>query len=331
MRHLKFSFSGKNAIWRYLVLLGAVFIAANTVGGIPLIIGFATRSVTDPQALARLSANPSDLSVIGIAPNLAFFMMLFPFLAALIAFAILVKPLHGRTLRQTIGGAASIRWKRALVSALVWTIFSAIYLFGYQFLVPANFRINNTSSTLFWLVIISFLFIPFQASFEEIIFRGYLMQGFTALPRKGRGFFRYISFVAGSTLFPIFMTSLLFGIMHAWNPEIKEYGFFTMIPQYMLFGLLFGIITVLDDGIEIAAGAHASNNIFLSIMLTNSSSALQTPAVFEQINIQPWVDFWSLLVISVIFFIIMKKIYGWKDFSVLWRKVLPPPDIDHIL
>jgi hypothetical protein len=100
-----------------------------------------------------------------------------------------------------------------------------------------------------------------------------------------------------------------------------------MIPQYVLFGLLFGITTVLDDGIEIAAGAHASNNIFLSIMLTNSSSALRTPALFEQINIQPWVDFIALVVISVLFFLIMKKIYGWTDLSALWKKVEAPPEV----
>jgi hypothetical protein len=304
----------------------AVFLAINTIGGIPLIIGFATRTISDPDALSRLHANPADLSAIGITANLGLFMMLFPFLVGLITFAILVKPLHGRTLKQTIGGSSSVRWKRALVSAFVWTIFSAIYLFSYKLLEPANFRINNTSSTLIWLVAISLIFIPFQASFEEVIFRGYLMQGFTVLTSRDKGYLRYISFVTGSTLFPLIMTSLLFGMMHSWNPEIKQYGFFTMIPQYIIFGLLFGTITVLDDGIEIAAGAHASNNIFVSIMLTNSSSTLLTPALFKQTIIQPWVDFWALLVISVIFFIIMKKIYGWKDLSVLWKKVEAPPD-----
>ena len=254
-------------------------------------------------------------------------MMLFPFLAALITFIILIKPLHGRTFRQTIGGGTTIRWKRALVSALVWMVFSALYLLVYKAYEPANFRINNTSSTLIWLAVISFLFIPFQASFEEVIFRGYLMQGFTVLTGKSKGFLRYISFITGSTLFPLLVTSLLFGIMHAWNPEIKHYGFFTMIPQYVLFGILFGITTVLDDGIEIAAGAHASNNIFLSIMLTNSSSALQTPALFEQINIQPWVDFLALVLISVLFFFVMKKIYGWKDITVLWKKVEVPSEV----
>ena len=91
------------------------------------------------------------------------------------------------------------------------------------------------------------------------------------------------------------MTSILFGLMHALNPEVKEFGFFTMMPQYILFGLIFGIITILDDGIEAAMGAHAANNIFLSIMVTNSSSALQTPALYEQQNIYPWTEFAGII------------------------------------
>jgi membrane protease YdiL (CAAX protease family) len=315
MKHLSFSFSGKNAVWRYVVMLGAVFLAANTVGGIPLIIGFASRALSDPEAALKIAANPSDLSAIGLDPNLTLFMMLFPFLTGLVAFALLIKPIHGRTLKQTLTGAASLRWNRVVVSALLWTAFSLLYFLVYKMIEPSNFRINNTSSTLVWLVVISFLFIPFQASFEEIIFRGYLMQGFTAMSVRWR--------VLSSTLFPLVITSLLFGTMHAWNPEIKEYGFFTMIPQYVLFGLLFGVTTIIDDGIEIAAGAHAANNVFLSIMLTNSSSTLQTPAVYEQIKIQPWVEFWALLVTSILFFLVMKAVYGWKDFSNLWEKAEP--------
>ncbi len=77
----------------------------------------------------------------------------------------------------------------------------------------------------------------------------------------------------------------------ALNPEVKEYGFLTMMPQYILFGLIFGVITILDDGIEAAMGAHTVNNVFICIMVTNKSSALQTPALYEQKNVFPWTEF----------------------------------------
>jgi hypothetical protein len=117
------------------------------------------------------------------------------------------------------------------------------------------------------------------------------------------------------------MTSILFGLLHGLNPEVKEFGFFTMMPQYIVFGLIFGIITILDDGIEAAMGAHAANNIFLCIMVTNESSALQTSAIYSQHNINPWLEFSALLVTGIIFISILKIIFKWNTFSILFKKI----------
>ena len=94
-----------------------------------------------------------------------------------------------------------------------------------------------------------------------------------------------------------------------------------MMPQYILFGLIFGIITILDDGIEAAMGAHTANNAFLCIMVTNKSSALQTPALYEQHNIYPWTEFQHCLLLGLIFIFILKIIFRWKDFSLLFEDV----------
>jgi len=117
------------------------------------------------------------------------------------------------------------------------------------------------------------------------------------------------------------MTSIFFGLMHAFNPEVKEYGFLTMIPQYIVFGLIFGIITIMDDGIEASMGAHTANNIFLCIMVTNKSSALQTPALYEQYNIFPWTEFAALVATGIVFILILKVVFKWNDFSVLFKKI----------
>jgi membrane protease YdiL (CAAX protease family) len=172
---------------------------------------------------------------------------------------------------------------------------------------PSNFSINNKTSSLILISIVSVLFIPFQAAFEEVLFRGYLMQGFAALVKN--------------RWFPVIITSILFGLMHGFNPEIKEFGFFTMMPQYITFGLIFGIITILDDGIEAAMGAHTANNIFLCIMVTNRSSALQTHALYEQFNIHPWTEFLALVITGIIFVLILKIIFKWDKFSVLFERI----------
>ena len=307
MNHLESTFTGKNNIWRYVVMVVVVLIASNTIGAFPLLIALITKSVSNPEVFSQFSANPNDYSVLGLEPNTLLIMMVFPFIAGLAAFVLFVKPLNNRTMKNTINGTGKIRWNRFFISALVWLILSAIYLFMYLKLDPANFILNNKTTSLIILSVISLLLIPFQAAFEEVLFRGYLMQGFTAILRN--------------RWFPVIMTSVLFGLMHALNPEVKEFGFLTMMPPYIFFGLIFGVITILDDGIEAAMGAHAANNIFLCIMVTNKSSALQTPALYEQQNIYPWTEFASLVLIGIVFVIILKLIFKWKDFSLLFSEV----------
>ena len=287
----------------------SVFIVSNTIGAIPILISIAIKSASDPEVMAHLASNPNDFSVLGLGPNVGFLMMMFPFIAGLTAFILLIKPLNNRSLKMTINGTEKIRWKRFFISAFVWLVLSALYLFFYVKFDPSNFRINNKTISLLFLSIITVIFIPFQAAFEEVLFRGYLMQGFAVLLRK--------------RWFPVVMTSILFGLMHSLNPEVKAFGFLTMIPQYIVFGLIFGIITILDDGIEATMGAHAANNIFLCIMVTNGSSASQTPALYEQFRIHPWIDFGALILTGMVFILILKIIFKWENFGILFGKITP--------
>jgi membrane protease YdiL (CAAX protease family) len=307
MNHLEASFTGKNSFWRYIVMFAIVLIVSNTIGALPLIVAMVLKSASNPDLFSQLSANPNDFSGLGLEPNIGLITMLFPFVAGLVSFIIFIKPLNNRSFKFTINGTGSIRWNRFFVSALIWTILSALYLFMYLKIDPSNFTISNKTYTLIILAVISLLFIPFQAAFEEVLFRGYLMQGFAA--------------VLHNRWFPLIMTSVMFGLMHAFNPEVKEYGFLTMMPQYILFGLIFGVITILDDGIEAAMGAHTANNIFLCIMVTNKSSALQTQALLVQNNIYPWTEFTGLLFTGIAFILILKIVFKWDDFSRLWGKI----------
>lgn len=285
----------------------SVLLVSNTIGALPLLFALVKKSISDPNVFAKLAANPNDFSILGLDPNSGLVLMLFPFVAGLAAFIILIKPLNDRTLKMTINGTNKIRWNHFFISAFVWLVLSAIYLFIYLKLDPSNFVLNNTTISLITLSVVSVLLIPFQAAFEEVLFRGFLMQGFAAVLRN--------------RWFPLIMTSVLFALMHAFNPEIKEFGFYTMMPQYILFGLIFGIITLMDDGIEASMGAHTANNIFLCIMVTNKASALQTPALYVQNNVFPSTEFTGLLISGIIFVLILKIVFKWEGFSVLSKKI----------
>lgn len=284
-----------------------IFFATNIVGSLPFLIALAIKSFSDPSGLSHAIETTLKTNALEIDPIISLAMLIFPFIIGLLAFALLIKPLHGRTLNNVINGTGRIRWNRFFISALVWLLLAALYLFVIVKVNPENFLISNTSKSLFILALVSIILIPFQAGLEEILFRGYFMQGFAVIFKN--------------RWFPLVMSSVLFGLLHSFNPEVKEFGFLVMMPQYILFGVFFGLITIFDDGIEAAMGAHTANNIFLCIFITNKSASLQTPALFEQLIIHPWTDLISLILMGLIFIFILSKLFRWANYSILFEKI----------
>lgn len=301
------AFTGRNAFWRYFTGSITPFLASNLIGSLPLLAVMFTSTV---EGVIPQKGGMPDFEAMGINLNLGFVLSVFPFILALLAIILLVKPLHDRSFGTVINGGRKIRWGRIFLAAIVWIAVSALWMVYSLKSDPGNFRLNNTSGSLVTLALLAFALIPFQAAFEEILFRGYLMQGIAVWTRN-----RWL---------PVILTSVLFGLMHGLNPEVKQYGFLTMMPQYIFFGLLFAVLTMLDDGIEVAIGAHSANNIFLSVLITNKDMALQTPAMYEQIEIYPWKDFAGLVEMSLVFLVIMALVYRWKDFRKLYAGIIAP-------
>jgi len=303
MRFLERALRGPNEWWKYLLLPIIAFVIANTIGGIPL--GIAVISGT----LNGGSLNPDnagDLSGLGLDPNLSLFLLMFPFIIGLIGFVLILKPFHKRNVKEVINGTQSIRWDRFFYSAAVWAIISGLMLFLDYSMNPEHYELNLNWSLFLPLIIVSLLIIPFQTTFEELIFRGYLAQGVARWTRN-----RWLV-----ALLP----AVAFGLLHMFNPEVKEYGFWIAMPQYIIFGLVFGLMAVLDDGIETAMGAHAANNIFISIFITAKASVLQTPALFVNNHVDPVKDLIFMLLAAVLIIAILAKKYKW-NFAVLNQRV----------
>ena len=165
-------------------------------------------------------------------------------------------------------------------------------------------------NTLIPLITVSLFLLPFQTGFEETLFRGYLMQGFAKYFQN-----RWV---------PLLLTSLLFGSLHYFNPEVKAFGLEVTMPQYIWFGIFLGLCTIMDDGLEIAWGVHTVNNIFLSIFFTRQDSAIQTPALFNITDYSPYIDLPGLLILSLIFIYIAKKRYAWPEWRFLLAKIESP-------
>jgi hypothetical protein len=152
------------------------------------------------------------------------------------------------------------------------------------------------------LVVIGVLLIPIQTSTEEYVFRGYLMQGFANL--------------AKNKWFPLLMTSLIFGGVHFWNPEVSKLGNIIFI-YYIGTGLFLGVLTLMDEGMELALGFHAANNLVGALLVTSDWSAFQTHSIFKDVS-DPQAGFDVILPVVVIYPILLyifSSKYNWTDWK----------------
>jgi membrane protease YdiL (CAAX protease family) len=170
------------------------------------------------------------------------------------------------------------------------------------------------------LFVISILLFPFQIGLEEYLFRGYLMQ--------------HVGIMVKNKWFPLLLTSILFGVAHSANPEVGAIGFWKMMIFYVGTGLLLGIMTLMDDGLELALGFHLGNNLLASLLVTADWTALQTDAIFKS-TASPTMSILSDLLIPVlvvypIMLLILSKRYGWTNWKdKLLGKVNEPPKEDY--
>jgi len=285
---------GENHFLRYFVTLIVVFFASQIIGAIPLGIALMQSSEFDATTanLNELLANS------GLPLNTLLMLMMLPFVVGLFALIAMIKVAHKRSFSDTTTGASSFRWGRFMRGFGLWLMLSAFVIAVGSLIIPEALVWNFQAKQFAVLVVISLIFIPLQTGFEEVLFRGYLLQAFQLLTKN-----KWVAVV---------ITGMAFGLLHIANPEVAEYGFGLAMSQYIFFGLLFGFMTVMDNGLELAWGAHAANNIFLSLFVTHEASALQTPAMFRVVEIDPVMDLISLVLAGAVFLGICWVWFGWR-------------------
>jgi len=141
---------------------------------------------------------------------------------------------------------------------------------------------------------------------EELFFRGYLLQGIGLLVKN-----RWI---------PLIITSILFGLIHSSNPEIEKFGFWTMQVYYLSAGLLLGVVTLMDDSLELALGVHAATNFIGAVLVGYDGAALQTDSLFKTETMNATWMTQGFIIAAIIFILICKKKYNWGSFN---RLLLP--------
>ncbi len=306
-RFFRAAMQGENGFWSYVAVIVVVLLGWQLVGAIPLMIGVGIavpKGEETETALAEF-AEGMDFAAVGLDPLVGLVLLIASFGFGILALWWMMRVVHKRPFKTLITPRADIDYRKILVGAGLWFGLMGIYeIIGY-IIDPDNYILNFELSRFLPLLLIALFLLPIQTSFEELFFRGYLMQG--------------IGLAAKNRWVPLLLTSVIFGGIHYFNPEVQEYGAGIMMVNYIGIGLMLGIITLMDDGLELALGVHAANNIYGATMVTFSASALKTPALFTIKELDVHLSTIAVLIAAVIFIFLLAKIYGWNDWSRLYR------------
>ncbi|PQJ19424.1 CPBP family intramembrane glutamic endopeptidase [Nonlabens tegetincola] len=294
--YIEQGYKGKLGIWNAFILpVGFILLMTFNY--------FATKAFLDESGESTSEIMQTMIDQMGTLPFLAINLMVF--VIGLIIVFIWVKFINGQSLTSFTTSRSKIDWKRIFTMFLIWAVFQGGMIFMTALNAPEDYVYNLQWDKFIPLVILSLLMFPFQTSFEEYLFRGQLLQGLGIATKS-----RAISWI---------VTSVLFGLMHAANPEVETLGPVVMV-FYIGTGLLLGAMTLLDEGLELALGFHAANNITAALLMTSTWTAIQTDSVFIDMS-EPtfaWTDTLSIFIGYPILLIILGKIYNWKN----WKEKL---------
>jgi len=310
--YIEQGYKGLHEIWRYAVGILIIFIGWQFIGAGPLMIILFAKAMNSGNL-------PTDMAGISnlLGSNLFLFLALLTFVVGFIALYFTVKYVHKQSFLSLSTSRKSIDWKRVTFTFLLWAVISVIFIVTDIFMSPEDYIYNFQPVPFLILLLIALILIPIQTSFEEYFMRGYLMQG--------------LGIAAKNKWVPLLGTSVFFGLLHIFNPEVAKIGYGVMV-FYIGTGLFLGVLTLMDEGLELALGFHAANNLTAALLVTAEWTAFQTNSVYRDIS-EPelgWEVFAPVLIVYPILLLILSKKYGWTDWKErLTGKVVPPKYLDN--
>lgn len=302
--YIEQAYKGLHDWWRYI--LGVVIaIAGIFMFSVPHVAAIAIKQFNGGVDVTKLDDVNYIMTM--FEPNINLILILLPFVGGLICLLLAVKFLHKQSLTQLTTSRAKIDWKRFWFIFLFWGILSSSLVLMDYYMFPDHYVVNFKLKPFIILAVIAVVLVPLQTSFEEYLFRGYLMQGLGILTKR-----KWV---------PLFITSLVFGSLHIANPEVEKLGYVIMI-YYIGTGLFLGIMTLMDEGMELSLGFHAANNLFTALLVTADWTAFQTHSVLKDMS-EPTeagvMDiFMPVFVMFPILLFIFSKMYKWTN----WKEKL---------
>ncbi len=296
--YIEQGYKGLNETWRYVLGVFLVFLAWQILGGIPLLVALLMKS----DSLSSIASGDIGAMADILGANMFLFFMLLTFAIGLICLFAWTKFVHRQPIKYLTTSRKKIDWKRIVFAFTLWAAISTLMVLLDVQLSPEDYEFNFNPVPFFTLAVIAIIMIPVQTSMEEYFIRGYMMQG--------------IGILAKNRWVPLVLTSTLFGLMHILNPEVQKLGYGIMI-FYIGTGFFLGILALMDEGLELALGFHAANNLTTALLVTADWTAFQTDSIYRDVS-DPALGWDVLVPVFVVFpilLLIFSKKYGWTDWK----------------
>ncbi len=307
------AFKGLHDWWRYVVGL-IIAIIGVFVFSIPHALGILIKTMQGGTIDQSKMNDPIYIMQL-FESNLNLVFILLPFAGGLLFLFGAVKWLHKQSITSLTTARPKIDWKRFWTIFFFWGILSSGLIVLDYSMAPEDYVWNFELQPFLILCVIAIILVPLQTSFEEYLFRGYLMQG--------------LGVITGYKWIPLVVTSVIFGMLHIANPEVDKLGPIIMV-YYIGTGLFLGIMTLMDEGIELSLGFHAANNLFVALLVTADWTAFQTHSILKDMSDPKAAEFTDIFMPVFIMFpiilFILSKVYKWTDWKgKLFGKVIEPP------
>jgi len=285
-----------------------VFMGWQILGAMPLFVAVVMKS----NSMNALAGGDIGAMAKVLGTNNFLFLMLLTFAIGLACLFFWTKVVHKQPLRELTTSRRKVDWNRIFFAFILWATISVVFILIDIQMSPENYEFNFNLKPFLILAVIATIMIPIQTSMEEYYLRGYMMQG--------------IGLMAKNKWVPLVLTSTIFGLMHILNPEVSKLGYGIMV-FYIGTGFFLGILTLMDEGLELALGFHAANNLTAALLVTADWTAFQTDSIYRDVSdpVLSWDVFIPVFIIFPILLFIFSKKYKWTNWKErLTGKVLEP-------
>lgn len=266
-RYLDLVHHGKNDWWRYALGVFTIAFFWLGLGYLPLIF-LAEADATNPL-------------VDYVAVNFSILMML-------AGLAVTVKWIHGRSLLSLVTPEARVDWRRVARGAVAWSVIGLIFAVIEHLLYPDRYYLSFNAERFFVFALMALVLTPIQTTTEELVFRGYVMQGLGLVIRRPA----VVAVLSG----------VIFTVPHLLNPEVRQHGVVLMAASYFAIGLLLAAVTLRDGRLELAIGVHAANNLLLVLVANYEGSVLETDSIFTARELDPLYTLITLTLGALVFY-----------------------------